>query len=207
LSAESTPIQPVDTVESAERREHPVATQYSQTSPLSTLNGRSHRAALNVFLVVVLAHWAEHLVQAFQIWGLGWPRPQARGLLGLPFPWLVTSEWLHYGYAVVMLIGFWLLRHGFHGRSRTWWNVALGIQIWHHFEHLLLLTQALTHHNLFGRPVPTSLAQLIFPRVELHLFYNAIVFVPMVYAMYLHLHPTRAERAVMTCSCLAPAHA
>src|SRR5206468_3858232 len=69
---------------------------------LSRLNGSSHRLALNVFLFIVLAHWAEHVTQAIQIWGLGWPRPQARGVLGMPFPWLVKQEWLHYGYALVM---------------------------------------------------------------------------------------------------------
>ena len=178
-----------------------------RTGFLAAVNGRHHRLALNVFLVIVLAHWVEHLVQAFQIWGLGWPRPAARGVLGLPFPWLVSAEWLHYGYAIVMLIGFWMLRHGFHGRSRRWWNIAFGIQVWHHFEHLLLLIQALTGLYLLGRPVPTSIAQLFLPRVELHLFYNAVVFVPMVFAMYLHLRPTRAERAVMDCSCLAVARA
>lgn len=52
----------------------------------ATLNGTHHRAALNAFLVIVLAHWAEHLVQAYQIWGLGWSRPEARGVLGMPFP-------------------------------------------------------------------------------------------------------------------------
>ena len=178
-----------------------------RTSFLSALNGRYHKLSLNVFLVIVLAHWGEHLVQAFQIWGLGWPRPKARGVLGMPFPWLVSAEWLHYAYAIVMLVGFVVLRHGFHGRSRSWWNAALGIQVWHHFEHLLLLLQALTGLYLLGRPVPTSIAQLLLPRVELHLFYNAVVFVPMVYAMYLHLRPTRAERAVTTCSCLAAARA
>ena len=39
------------------------------------------------------------------------------------------------------------------------------------------------------------------PRVELHLIYNTIVFVPMVIAMYLHLLPTAEERAEMGCSC------
>jgi hypothetical protein len=29
-------------------------------------------------MFVVLAHWAEHLVQAYQIWVLGMPRPAAR---------------------------------------------------------------------------------------------------------------------------------
>src|SRR5215216_2329308 len=53
------------------------------TSPkiLERLNGRWHERALHIFMGVVLAHWAEHLAQAFQIYGLGWPVPQARGVL------------------------------------------------------------------------------------------------------------------------------
>jgi hypothetical protein len=179
-------------------------TTYSDRgSVLSRLNGSLHRQALTVFLLVVLAHWAEHVAQAVQIWGLGWPRPQARGLLGVPFPWLVKQEWLHYGYALVMLIGLIILRPGFVGRARTWWTIALAIQVWHHFEHLLLLIQAQAHTYLFGRKEPTSILQVFYPRVELHLFYNAIVFLPMVVAMYLHLRPTKAEHEAMTCSCLA----
>jgi len=168
---------------------------------LAVLNGRYHKIALWLFLFIVVAHWAEHLVQAFQIWALDWPRPQARGALGMPFPWLIQQEWLHYAYAIVMLVGLWVLRPAFKGRSRTWWTIALGIQFWHHVEHLLLLLQALTGNNLLGRPVPTSIVQLIIPRVELHLFYNVVVFAPMVVAMYLHLRPNRAEGQAMTCSC------
>jgi len=173
---------------------------------LRVLNVEHHRAALNVFMVVVLAHWAEHIAQAYQIWGLGLPRPKARGVLGMWYPWLVTSEWLHYGYAVVMLIALFLLRPGFVGRARSWWTVALVIQFWHHIEHLLLLIQAQTHHPFFGQKVPTSVLQLVFPRVELHLFYNSIVFIPMVVAMYLHLRPSPSEQAEMACSC-TPGHA
>ena len=114
---------------------------------------------------------------------------------------VVTSEWLHYGYAVVMLVLLALLRPGFVGRARTWWTVALAIQFWHHIEHLLLLVQAQTGHFLFGRPVPTSFAQLFLPRVELHLFYNSIVFLPMIVAMYLHLRPNRAEAREAACGC------
>jgi len=168
---------------------------------LAWLNGRHHKAALNVFMVVVAAHWAEHIVQAYQIWVLGWPRPQARGVLGQFFPWLVTSETLHYGYALVMLLFLFLLRPGFTGRARTWWTVALVIQFWHHIEHLLLLIQAQSGHNFWGKPVPTSVLQLVFPRVELHLFYNSIVFIPMVIAMYLHARPSPAEQRKMACSC------
>ncbi|MER7458836.1 hypothetical protein [Micromonospora sp. NPDC126480] len=168
----------------------------------SSLNGTYHRPALTVFLLIVLAHWAEHLVQAAQIWVLGWPRPEARGLLGMPFPVLVEQEWLHYGYALVMLAGFWVLRGGFVGRGRSWWLIALAVQIWHHLEHLLLLVQALTGTYIAGRAAPTSLLQLVLPRVELHLFYNAAVFLPMVVAMYYHLRPSRREREQMTCGCL-----
>ncbi|GAA2597246.1 hypothetical protein SMC26_00300 [Actinomadura fulvescens] len=168
---------------------------------ITAVNTRFHKAALAAFMVIVVAHWAEHVAQAIQIWALGWPVPKARGVLGVPFPWLIKSEWLHYGYALVMLGGLLLLRRGFTGRARTWWNVSLIIQIWHHLEHLLLLLQAVTGSNLAGRPAPTSILQLAFPRVELHLFYNAVVFAPMVVAMILHMRPNAAERAAMDCTC------
>ena len=166
------------------------------------LNGARHEIALQVFMVIVLAHWAEHLFQAIQIYVLGWPVPEARGLIGYFIPWLIRSEALHYAYAVVMLIGLWLLRPGFTGtRDRRWWTAALGIQFVHHFEHLLLIIQAMTGHNLAGRPVPTSLIQLWVPRVELHLFYNTIVFIPMVVAMYYHMFPSPSESKAYRCTC------
>src|ERR1041384_5642848 len=123
----------------------------------SRLNSEWHKRSLHLFMIIVLAHWAEHLVQAVQIYVLGTPRPQAGGVLGLWFPWLVSSEVLHYGYAIVMLIGIWMLRKGFTGLSRTWWTVALVIQFWHHIEHALLLGQATFHHNLFHSPAPVSI--------------------------------------------------
>lgn len=167
----------------------------------AALNGRYHRTALNIFMVVVVGHWAEHIAQAYQIWVLGWPVPRSRGLLGQVFPWLVTSEWLHYGYALVMLVFLFLLRPGFAGRARTWWTVALAIQFWHHIEHLLLVIQAQSGHYMFHRSVPTSVLQVFFPRVQLHLFYNSIVFIPMVIALYYHLRPTPAEQRATQCSC------
>jgi hypothetical protein len=153
----------------------------------SAANSRRHRVALAGFLAIVLAHWAEHVAQAAQIYLLGWPKAEAGGVLGLALPWLVHSEWLHYGYALIMLAGLIVLRTGFAGRARTWWNVALGIQVWHHVEHLLLLVQAMTGSYLLGRTAPTSILQLVVPRVELHLFYNAVVFAPMVVAMVMHV--------------------
>ena len=173
----------------------------SRSTLAERLNGPWHERALQLFMVVVLAHWAEHLAQALQVYVLGWPVPEARGVLGLWYPWLVKSETLHYGYALVMLVGLWILRSGFVGRAYTWWMVAFWIQFWHHIEHALLQGQALVGQNLFNSPVPVSMAQLVVPRLELHLFYNSIVFIPMVIAMYRHLIPSEPERAQMRCNC------
>ena len=165
------------------------------------LNTVWHERALQLFMVIVLAHWAEHLVQAYQIYALGWPLPEARGVLGLWYPWLVGSEVLHYGYALIMLSVIWVLRSGFEGRSYTWWMVAFWIQFWHHIEHGLLQGQAILGENLFNSPVPVSILQLVIRRPELHLIYNAAVFIPMIIGMYYHLFPSTEEAEKMQCSC------
>lgn len=168
---------------------------------MDKINGPYHKEALYVYVVIVLAHWAEHLAQTAQIYLLGWSIPESRGVAGLWYPWLVKSEALHYMYAFVMLVAFWILRKGFTGRSHTWWMIAFWIQFWHHIEHALLQGQALFHHNLFGAPVPMSVAQSIIPRVELHLFYNTAVTIPMVIAMFYHMFPLPSEEAHQGCSC------
>jgi hypothetical protein len=165
------------------------------------LNREWHKPALQIFMVIVLAHWAEHLAQAAQVYLLNWPVPEARGVLGLWFPWLVKSELLHYAYALVMLIGLWLFRKGFQGQSYKWWMAAFWIQFWHHIEHALLQGQAILGQNLFASPVPVSILQLWIPRVELHLFYNSVVFVPMVLGMYYHMFPPRGEQSNHGCGC------
>ena len=173
------------------------------SSLYSRLNSEWHKRSLQLFMIVVLAHWAEHLAQAVQIYLLGWTRPQAGGVLGLWFPFLVSSELLHYGYAIFMLVGLWMLRKGFTGTSRKWWTLALVIQFWHHIEHLLLQAQAILQYNLLGSPVPLSFLQMVFPknRVEIHLFYNAIVFIPMIIGMYYHMFPPSEEQpAICTCA-------
>jgi hypothetical protein len=173
----------------------------AESSFLEKLNGTWHEKALWTYTAIVLAHWAEHFVQAFQIYVLGWQLADARGVLGLYFPALIKSELLHYGYALVMIVSFWILRKGFVGRSYTWWMVAFWIQFWHHIEHGLLQVQAILGSNLAGSPVPMSLAQFVIPRVELHLFYNTLVTIPMVIAMFYHMFPTPEEEAHTTCSC------
>ncbi|MGZ3772232.1 MAG: hypothetical protein ACXVCY_00060 [Pseudobdellovibrionaceae bacterium] len=168
---------------------------------LFKLNGPLHEKSLQFFTVIVLSHWAEHLVQAAQIYIFNWPRDKAFGILGIWYPWVIKSEALHYFYALVMLIGLWLLKPGFTGRSYRWWQISFVLQIWHHMEHFLLQTQYILKYNLFNSPVPVSILQLYIPRVELHLFYNAVVFVPMVVAMYYHLYPNEVERKAVRCTC------
>jgi hypothetical protein len=175
--------------------------QSSRPGLYEKLNTSWHERALQLFMAIVLAHWGEHFAQAYQIWVMGWPASKANGILGLWYPELIKSETLHYGYALVMLVGLWVLRSGFTGRSRTWWTVALAIQFWHHIEHLLLITQATIHHNFWGKPVPFSVLQLVFPRVQLHLFYNSVVFIPMVIAMYFHMFPPEGEPHTAQCTC------
>ncbi|HWY87266.1 MAG TPA: hypothetical protein VNX28_11105 [Gemmataceae bacterium] len=194
------------------------------------LNAEWHKPALLIYTAVVLVHWSEHFLQAFQVYILGWSLPEARGLLGIPFPWLVSSEALHYGYALIMLIAFWVLRKGFIGRSYYWWMAAFWIQFWHHIEHGLLQYQVLAGRNFFGAPAPISLIQMLgflegtaetgfndlmvgpprhpfsalmlaVRRVEVHLFYNSIVTIPMVVAMYYHMFPSPVEEAHMNCTC------
>lgn len=148
-----------------------------------------HGHALGLFLVVVFSHWVEHLVQAFQYYVLGWPVTEASGALGLWFPDLITSEWLHYGYNLAVLAGLALLLPRFEGRARTWWTAALAVQAWHHAEHALLLGQVVTGEHLLGRPVATSVLQLWVPRLELHQVYNAVVLLPLLVAVARRHHP------------------
>jgi hypothetical protein len=174
---------------------------------VDVLNGSAHERALYLYTAVVLFHWVEHLFQAYQIFVLGWPRPESGGLLGLWVPWLVKTELLHWGYAIFMLAGLIILLPGFAGLSRKFWMLSLAIQVWHFIEHTLLQGQAIMGQNLFGSQVPTSVAQIWVPRPELHLIYNALVFIPMVLAMYYHMYPPRSEAPIAcTCSRRAPRH-
>ncbi len=161
---------------------------------------RKHNLMLKIFAGLMIAHWLEHLVQAYQVWGLGYERHHAGGLLGQIFPWLMHSEWLHFGYAVLTFAGLLLLYRAFSGPALMWWKAAVVIQAWHLVEHTLLFAQAQGGFLLWGAKEPTSVLQLFFPRIELHLFYNSVVTFPIVIAMVLRwkstvLQPARAEAA------------
>ncbi|HXG64927.1 MAG TPA: hypothetical protein VNO70_07450 [Blastocatellia bacterium] len=182
-------------------KESGITTPVAKPGFYEKINRQWHKPSLQIFMAIVLAHWAEHLAQATQIYILDWPVPEARGVLGLWFPWLIKSELLHYLYALIMIIGLWVLRKGFQGLSYKWWMISFGIQFWHHIEHALLQGQAIFGRNLFDSPVPVSLIQLWIPRVELHLFYNTIVFIPMVIGMYYHMFPPEGEAPNHGCAC------
>lgn len=167
---------------------------------LQRLNGPYHERAMQLFAAIVIAHWAEHIAQGVQFYFLGWAASASKGVLGLWWPWLATSEWLHYAYALVMLAGLWLLLPGMAGRARLCWRIAFAIQAWHHVEHFVLLWQAASGQPWFGAAVPTSFAQLVVPRIELHLLYNSMVTIPMVMAMVYHIRPPKDEPALQ-CTC------
>ncbi len=157
------------------------------------LNSTWHFRALVVYMAIVVAHWVEHLTQVVQVFILKMPRPEAGGFLGYIFPDVNKNEILHWAYAVVMFIGLLLLQPGFLSRSRMWWNVAIGVMTWHFLEHSFLLFQHWSGWHFLGRPVPTSIIQAFFPRLELHLIYNMIVLLPILAALSLHwLGPKQA---------------
>jgi hypothetical protein len=162
------------------------------------MNAHRNRMLLKIFIVIMIAHWLEHLVQAYQVYAMGYERHHAMGLLGQFFPWLVHSEWMHFVYAVLTFLGLFLLRDEFSGPARTWWNAALLIQIWHLFEHTLLFIQAQGGFTLWGAKEPTSVLQLIWPRIELHLFYNSVVTAPIVIAMIVSRRETAHAPHVAT---------
>src|SRR5262249_52662323 len=128
------------------------------------------------------------------------------GVLGVLWPWLADSEWLHFVYNGALLAGLVLLRPGFRGVAREWWTAALGVQVWHFFEHALLLSQKITGHFLFGKEQPTSVVQLVVPRLELHLFYNGAVMIPLLLAACCDAWPPergRQRQATLTFIVLA----
>jgi hypothetical protein len=129
---------------------------------------------MRVFIAICIAHFAEHFAQMYQLFILRLDRPLCLGLLGLWQPALIRSEWLHYLYAVAMLIGLYYWRSEF---DQVWSQRTINLQHYHHAEHLLLLTQAMLGFKA------TGIGGLWFPRIELHFFYNAVVMISMLWAL------------------------
>ncbi|MGL5874023.1 MAG: hypothetical protein ACRC2R_16915 [Xenococcaceae cyanobacterium] len=146
---------------------------------------------MNTFIFISIAHLIEHIAQILEVYLLHLPREKSLGFLGLAYPWLMRSETLHYALALYMLIAIIIYKNKFKGQALQYWNVALVLQNWHHLEHLLLLLQATTGYYLFNSSVPTSVGQLIVPKIELHFFYNSIIFIFMAIALWIEQNFTR----------------
>lgn len=186
------------------RRLHPRARSLTWGFVEERLNADWHRTAVLGLTAVVIAHWAEHVAQAIQVLA-GWAPERALGLVGLAFPTLVQSEWLHYVYNFTIWIALIALARGFVGSGHGWWKGAIYIQAWHHLEHVLLLVQALTGTYLLAKDVPTSIAQLFAPRLELHFFYNTVATLPMIVAMYIHSGRATKGSINRGCDCISVA--
>ena len=149
-----------------------------------TISYKQLRIYLNIFLLIVYLHLAEHIAQMFQLYVLHWERPRCLGLLGLIWPQLIHSEYLHYGHALFMLVGVYYLTKYMYNKHSLWWmELTLILAFYHHFEHLLLLIQSISHVYFFGGTMPTSIGQIWFPRIELHFFYNLLVGIPLYIAL------------------------
>lgn len=170
------------------------ALQYKSNNFMEKLNSIWHEKALWVYLVIVLGHFSEHAVQIYQVYIMGWLPKQAGGILGLWLPWLAESEILHIAYNGSMWIGILLLARGISGNAKTFWKIALVLQTWHLFEHIILMYQYLTQNYWFGGTVQTSIGQIWFPRVELHFMYNFIVFVPLMIACFLYFRNLKQKQ-------------
>ena len=176
------------------------ALQRRRQTWMERLNGPLHAPAVWVFMLIIVAHWAEHVLQIYQIYALGWSPLKAGGLIGVIYPGLVESETLHFVYDLIQWGGIIILLPGFHGKARTYWVIAVIVQTWHYIEHVLLMGQYLTKYYLFGAAHQISILEQWFPRPELHFTYNLLVFIPMVIAVHYYLQPKLEELAALKAS-------
>lgn len=160
------------------------------------VNGARHRRAVLIYLVIVLGHFSEHLMQAAQVFVFGWPRSEAGGILGLVLSGVAESELLHITYNSFQLTGLILLAYGFrrHRAAYGFWIVAAAVQSWHWLEHALLIAQLLTGHYLYGAIKQMSVLERFVPRIELHFAYNLLVFVPTAIAVVLYWRAASRRR-------------
>lgn len=150
------------------------------------VNSRRYSLYLLLFNLLVVFHFSEHLAQIGQVYIFHWERSRALGFLGLYYPTLVKSELLHYIYALIMVVGLFMLKYSIVGEARKYWDLAYWLAFYHHIEHTQLLVQATVKYNWFGSSSPVTLVQywLGAQRIELHFFYNLMVLIPMAVALY-----------------------
>jgi hypothetical protein len=140
-----------------------------------SLHSRYFNLSFAIFKLLLVAHFVEHISQMVELYAFHWERTKCLGLIGNIYPWLVTSESYHYIFALITMLGIFLFR-----RSRIggkWWEIALWLAFYHHIEHIILLSQAISGQNFCT--FRCSLGSFLMPRIELHFFYNLIILIPM----------------------------
>lgn len=140
---------------------------------------------MKIFGALMIAHWLEHIFQAYQVYVLHMNRMCALGMLGMKYPWLVRTESLHFVFAWLTFVMFYFAGIGYFSSQSAikLWILGWAASFFHLVEHSLLFAQAVTHHYMFGATQPTSLLQQFFPRIELHLFYNSIITLLMILSL------------------------
>ncbi len=71
---------------------HVATASIAGESFLQKLNAKWHERALQLFMVIVLAHWARASGAGLADLGDALAAPVANGILGLWYPWLIKSE-------------------------------------------------------------------------------------------------------------------
>ena len=71
------------------------------------------------FMLIAGGHFVEHLIQIFQYLVLNWSARESGGVLGLWFPGLAASEYLHSGWNTLQLTGLILLWPLFRQRGKA----------------------------------------------------------------------------------------
>lgn len=155
-----------------------------QAYPLFMVHGEWHKPMLALYMVLVLFHFSEHILQVIQAFVLHWERAASGGLLGLWRPDLASSEVLHFMYNGFQFVGLIILLGGFTGKARFWWKIAIAAQAWHFFEHVLLQVQYVSGNYIYGASKQMSLLEAFFPRIELHFVYNLLVVAPTLIALF-----------------------
>lgn len=152
-------------------------------------------ALFEILLVAQTLHMCEHVAQVVEVDVLGWPRLQARGIIGT-----LDVEYVHFFFDTFLLMGTSVLLFGRFRRNIPLW-VAWAVAIWHTAEHWYITYfyifdyanydpnnphglhahEGLLGHN--GLLWPGS----PFPRIELHFLYNTLYTIPLLWAFILVL--------------------
>lgn len=146
-----------------------------------------HYQWLAIFYLLVIiqgGHVLEHVAQMYQIHILGWPGPQARGIIGP-----LDIEWVHVIFNTWVLVAVVALLYPF--RANLWLWLTLLVAVWHELEHLFIMIVYLTtgqagtpgllsRGGVLGGGLPLS-------RPDLHFWYNLVETAPLLIAFVYQL--------------------